>query len=123
MRARYYDPASGRFISEDPGQNGTNWYAYCGYNPVNMVDQDGKVGQFLAAVFLALAIASVVTALVGLYMLGLELWWMFELNDYYKNELLIDDGMERFRLIYEAGCWNDLFEFAFDVVYGPLGDM
>ncbi|HET6455421.1 MAG TPA: RHS repeat-associated core domain-containing protein [Armatimonadota bacterium] len=44
MRARYYDPASGRFISEDPGRNGSNWYAYCGYNPVNMVDPTGQMG-------------------------------------------------------------------------------
>lgn len=43
-RARYYDPSIGRFISEGPGCNGTNWYAYCGSNPVNAVDPGGKVG-------------------------------------------------------------------------------
>jgi len=41
MRARYYDPAIGRFISEDPGRNGANWCAYCSNNPVNLVDPDG----------------------------------------------------------------------------------
>jgi len=41
MRARYYDPAIGRFISEDPGRNGANWCAYCNNNPVNLVDPDG----------------------------------------------------------------------------------
>ena len=43
MRARYYDPSAGRFISEDPGRNGTNWYAYCGSNPVNALDPSGQV--------------------------------------------------------------------------------
>ncbi|HPP76412.1 MAG TPA: RHS repeat-associated core domain-containing protein, partial [Armatimonadota bacterium] len=26
MRARYYDPGLGRFISEDPAQDGVNWF-------------------------------------------------------------------------------------------------
>lgn len=43
MRARYYDPALGRFISEDLGCNGVNWYAYCSGNPVNAVDENGRV--------------------------------------------------------------------------------
>jgi len=42
MRARYYDPAIGRFISEDPAGNGDNWYAYCDNNPVNLVDESGN---------------------------------------------------------------------------------
>ena len=42
MRARYYDPALGRFLSEDPSRNDTNWYAYCGNNPVNGLDPSGE---------------------------------------------------------------------------------
>ena len=34
LRARYYDPETGRFICEDPIKDGLNWYAYCGNNPV-----------------------------------------------------------------------------------------
>ncbi len=41
LRARYYDPSIGRFISEDPIQDGTNWYAYCANNPVMFVDPSG----------------------------------------------------------------------------------
>ncbi|MCK9274061.1 MAG: hypothetical protein M0P57_03120 [Syntrophales bacterium] len=44
MRARYYDPATGRFISEDPiGFEGgdVNLYAYTGNNPVNLTDPFG----------------------------------------------------------------------------------
>lgn len=43
MRARYYDPTIGRFISEDPACSGRNWYAYCRNNPTNAVDPDGCV--------------------------------------------------------------------------------
>ena len=42
MRARYYDPAIGRFISEDPDCDGRNWYVYCRNNPVNAVDPSGE---------------------------------------------------------------------------------
>ena len=44
MRARYYDPETGRFISEDPlGFDGgdTNLYAYASGNPVTFVDPNG----------------------------------------------------------------------------------
>ena len=41
LRARYYDPGLGRFISEDPIRDGGNWYAYCGNNPVMKVDPSG----------------------------------------------------------------------------------
>ena len=45
MRARYYEPLLGRFISEDPAKDGGNWYAYAGGDPVGMVDADGQVFQ------------------------------------------------------------------------------
>ena len=34
LRNRYYDPELGRFLTEDPAQDGLNWYVYCGNNPV-----------------------------------------------------------------------------------------
>ena len=48
MRARYYDPEVGRFISEDPtGFDGgdVNLYAYVGNNPVMLVDPMGLCGS------------------------------------------------------------------------------
>ena len=46
MRARYFDPAAGRFISEDPNDNGTlyddmNLYVYTENNPTNWTDPLG----------------------------------------------------------------------------------
>ncbi len=40
-RARWYDPHSGRFLSEDPIKDGNNWYAYAGSNPTNGTDPSG----------------------------------------------------------------------------------
>lgn len=44
-RARYYDPSTGRFISEDPlGFNaGINFYTYVGNNPINFNDPSGLI--------------------------------------------------------------------------------
>ncbi|NLW46759.1 MAG: hypothetical protein GXY86_05440 [Firmicutes bacterium] len=41
--ARWYDPEVGRFISPDPEEDGENWYAYCGNDPVNYIDPDGRL--------------------------------------------------------------------------------
>jgi RHS repeat-associated protein len=43
MRARYYDPALGRFLSEDPNgtSGGLNLYAYSSNDPVNTRDPTG----------------------------------------------------------------------------------
>jgi RHS repeat-associated protein len=43
MRARYYDSNLGRFISEDPAKSGNNWLTYCNDNPVNQVDESGRL--------------------------------------------------------------------------------
>ncbi len=52
MRARYYDPWTGRFISEDPkGFDGgdENLYVYVGNQPINRTDPSGQFVQFLLA--------------------------------------------------------------------------
>lgn len=42
LRNRYYDPSIGRFITEDPAKDGTNWYVYCGNNPILFIDPTGN---------------------------------------------------------------------------------
>ncbi len=41
LRARYYDPGTGRFSAEDPMRDGLNWYTYCGGNPIAFTDPSG----------------------------------------------------------------------------------
>ncbi|MEW5885039.1 MAG: RHS repeat-associated core domain-containing protein, partial [Armatimonadota bacterium] len=42
MRARYYEPRTGRFISEDPVGEGWNFYAYVRNNPLAYADPRGE---------------------------------------------------------------------------------
>ena len=66
LRARYYNPVTGRFISRDSyaGRIGAplslNLYTYCTNNPIVLVVPSGHIG-FLAA----LAIGAIVGAVVG----------------------------------------------------------
>ena len=52
MRARYYEPGSGRFVSEDPAMDGLNWFTYVRNSPVNAVDSSGMFIELLVGVLL-----------------------------------------------------------------------
>ena len=68
FRARYYDPAAGRFISRDPlfGSlllpRSLNPYVYVSNNPTNLTDRTGKV---VVIVFKVLVAVGIVVLLVG----------------------------------------------------------
>ncbi len=42
MRARYYEPESGRFVSVDAARSEANLYRYCANNPIGAVDSSGN---------------------------------------------------------------------------------
>ena len=58
MRARYYDPEIGRFLSEDPIWS-TNLYPYADNNPIMGIDPEGE-----SVIFACLAIISATSGLV-----------------------------------------------------------
>jgi len=41
FNARWYDAELGRFVTEDPARDGTNWYEYCRNNPLIYLDPSG----------------------------------------------------------------------------------
>lgn len=43
MRARYYEPTSGRFLSEDLQRSDFSFFVYAGADPVNNVDSGGNM--------------------------------------------------------------------------------
>ena len=71
---RYYDPEVGRWINADsvmpePGNEnaliGSNMFAYCMNNPVNMEDQSGHWPKWLKAVAVAVAAVAVVAVVAA----------------------------------------------------------
>jgi RHS repeat-associated protein len=76
MRARYYDPDVGRFISEDPiGFEGgdVNLMAYAQNNPVNTIDPSGKIPPNLVTGGIGAAIGGT-TAFINAYSSGARGW-------------------------------------------------
>jgi RHS repeat-associated protein len=64
MRARYFEPSLGRFINQDPGRHGSNWYIYTENDPVNKVDRDGKL-TLLALQIIVIVIAGLWNAIMA----------------------------------------------------------
>ncbi len=85
MRARYYDPEVGRFVSEDPGFNGVNWYQYTKGNPINHVDGNGKTSVALEALIGNLFI------ILGFLLMGenIQVNWN-KVSDYIRGKFIIE---------------------------------
>jgi uncharacterized protein RhaS with RHS repeats len=67
MRARYYDPEIGRFISKDPIglAGGINQYVYSGQNPMNRIDPEGE-GPIAIGICVGLTIYDVASTIYEL---------------------------------------------------------
>jgi hypothetical protein len=80
MRARFYDPTIGRFLSEDPIWS-TNLYPYADNNPVMRIDPKGTIGAPIGAP-IAEGIRTLTTsdAAIELPKMAVEMWVRGELQ-------------------------------------------
>jgi len=134
MRARYYEATSGRFISQDSKQEGSNWFAYCNCDPLNNVDRTGKsaeseimawigslliylggilmgVGALFGAVFLndTLAVETKVLAVSK----NLDIGYV-EVLDAVMEE--VDAGTQLARSGFGASAWNAIIGYSIMLV-------
>ncbi|MBA8815592.1 RHS repeat-associated protein [Microbacterium halimionae] len=70
FRARYYDPALGRFTQTDPSGQESNPYVYAACNPTNSSDPTGFATCAGAAAALVASTALVAVSFVGLIAIG-----------------------------------------------------
>jgi RHS repeat-associated protein len=84
MCARYTDPTTGRFISEDPAKHGSDWFIYADNSPTVYVDKTGRDAT----------IPSISVAMSGIT--GLLAGFASELG------ATIEEGEEAFRVEGEA---------------------
>lgn len=64
MRARYYDPTTGRFVSEDPIW-ALNLYPYADNNPVMKIDADGNLAGWVVEVAAGATVTAVIDGVIG----------------------------------------------------------
>lgn len=53
LRARYYDPTTGRFTQQDSTEDGYNWYIYGNQNPLMYIDESGNLSATAIAALTA----------------------------------------------------------------------
>jgi hypothetical protein len=73
MRARYYEPGSGRFMNQDNRCAGKNWFMYCGGNPVDLADGAGANWQKAICAF-----GGSLAEGVGVVMLTAAVLWLVD---------------------------------------------
>ena len=115
MRARWMDPLTGRFISEDPAGDGTNWYVYCGDNPVNAVDPTGHFVELDVLLSMGIVIDQWLSTFVDIIASGVYESGNGSFNAYWRFNL--DDDLYELRLDFSGHQGSDVH-----LNFGKLGD-
>ena len=86
LRSRYYNANRGRFINADCIFDGINLFSYCGNDPINSIDSNGKSALALIATGWAAfhAIASVTTSIAA-FSIGLSIGKNIKSNQRWRS--------------------------------------
>ncbi len=113
LGARYYVPALGRFLTQDPigHEGGLNLYQYCGNDPLGKTDPSGKdwesykrdVGQVFAGYGDVLNPVNIVK---GAWNSGRQLGRRYQEDPFFGGALFMGD--------LASGLWNTLTGFDFE---------
>jgi RHS repeat-associated protein len=107
---RYYDPANGRWLTEDPigFEGGLNLYGYCGNSPVGSVDPSGLDPTVMEASLMADQIYGVKKSIIkdknGKYLYTVQGGWTL-------TEVLKNEGSLRM-VVYSRKTDDDTIEYA-----------
>ncbi len=111
MRARYYEPGTGRFVSEDPARDGGNWFVYAGNNPSNLADPDGRRASFS---WVSLLLSNGIDGFIR----WVETFTAYDVNDSLELVVKIKQAYDNLRGLNEA---RKLALMASGVAYGSAG--
>ena len=107
-QARMYDQATGRFTSEDPIRDGSNWYVYCAGDPVNAVDVTGLAFSTAKYDTNSDNVREIQKFLYGIgYFIGTEVSSTADLNGQFGESTL--NAIVRFQMQYMGLSWTSLF--------------
>jgi RHS repeat-associated protein len=93
MRARFMDPAVGRFISEDPGGHGSNLFSYADNNPITGSDPDGRKTQYSGVSQQAVNVISTIMMMIAMFA-GVKKAAAFAQAAWAYGAGLIDKGLD-----------------------------
>ena len=117
LRARYYNPALGRFTTEDLAKDGLNWYVYCDNNPVMFVDPTGetlKDAVYGSLETLDSNIFSGAATLIAEWLTGQEYNYKPENQEHYYVGRVVGD-------VFSALAGAKMIETGCSIILGGLG--
>lgn len=109
MRARYYEPGTGRFVSEDSSRDGWNAYAYAGNCPSARSDPSGKASVLDSSPLQVANALWWISAINGAVQLYSSIRALSEFVSAYQtaaDSLDLENAWGKFMKSFNKGIWS-----------------